>query len=369
MIDLKAARNDPDAYRAALARKGAAAIFDELLAADEALARRADAGRRAARAHEAEGQADARAARGAEGDQGAAAGRSRPSSPRRAARVQELLDRVPNPPAEDTPDGDREEDAVEVQERSASRRRSPSSRGTTSSSRRRTAGSTWSAARRSRARASSTASATSRCSRLALYRWALDADRREGPRRRCCRRCSCARRRCTARASSRPRRATSTRCPRTSCTSSARPRCRWPRSTWARILDGLPLRYVAFSTCFRREAGAAGRDTRGMFRVHQFEKVEMFVYCDREPRARSTSACSTIEEELVQELEPALPRAEHRGGRPRRVGGEEVRHRGVVPGRSRATARSRRPRTRPTSRRAGSTSATAATESSSTCTR
>ena len=40
--------------------------------------------------------------------------------------------------------------------------------------------------------------------------------------------------------------------------------------------DTLPLRYVAFSPCFRREAGAAGRDTRGMFRVHQFNKVEQF---------------------------------------------------------------------------------------------
>src|SRR5262249_2986035 len=40
------------------------------------------------------------------------------------------------------------------------------------------------------------------------------------------------------------------------------------------ILEHLPLRYTGFSTCFRREAGAAGKDTRGMFRVHQFNKVE-----------------------------------------------------------------------------------------------
>src|SRR5919204_6309887 len=46
------------------------------------------------------------------------------------------------------------------------------------------------------------------------------------------------------------------------------------------ILGGLPLRYCAFSSCFRREAGAAGRDTRGMFRVHQFQKVEMVVYIE-----------------------------------------------------------------------------------------
>ena len=42
--------------------------------------------------------------------------------------------------------------------------------------------------------------------------------------------------------------------------------------------DELPRRYTAFSMNFRREAGAAGRDTRGMFRVHQFNKVEMFAY-------------------------------------------------------------------------------------------
>jgi seryl-tRNA synthetase len=46
------------------------------------------------------------------------------------------------------------------------------------------------------------------------------------------------------------------------------------------ILESLPLRYTGFSTCFRREAGAAGRDTRGMFRVHQFNKVEMFVFVE-----------------------------------------------------------------------------------------
>ena len=40
--------------------------------------------------------------------------------------------------------------------------------------------------------------------------------------------------------------------------------------------ESLPLRYTGFTTCFRREAGAAGKDTRGILRVHQFDKVEMF---------------------------------------------------------------------------------------------
>ena len=55
--------------------------------------------------------------------------------------------------------------------------------------------------------------------------------------------------------------------------------------------DALPLRYAGYSTCFRREAGAAGKDTRGMFRVHQFDKVEMFVFCRPEDSPRSTSGC------------------------------------------------------------------------------
>ena len=60
--------------------------------------------------------------------------------------------------------------------------------------------------------------------------------------------------------------------------SPAPPRSRSPSLHTGEILDAdeLPLRYVAFSPCFRREAGAAGKDTRGMFRVHQFNKVEQF---------------------------------------------------------------------------------------------
>src|SRR5919198_800268 len=68
------------------------------------------------------------------------------------------------------------------------------------------------------------------------------------------------------------------------------------------ILEELPLRYSAFSSCFRREAGAAGRDTRGMFRVHQFEKVEMFVWCPAEESWDEHERLLAIEEELVQEL-------------------------------------------------------------------
>ena len=70
------------------------------------------------------------------------------------------------------------------------------------------------------------------------------------------------------------------------------------------ILDGerLPLRYAGFSPCFRREAGAAGRDTRGMFRVHQFEKVEMFSFVVPETAAEEHERLLAIEEEILQAL-------------------------------------------------------------------
>ena len=71
------------------------------------------------------------------------------------------------------------------------------------------------------------------------------------------------------------------------------------------ILDGaeLPRRYAGFSTCFRREAGAAGKDTRGIFRVHQFDKVEMFVFCEPDQSVAEHERLLGIEEEILQDLE------------------------------------------------------------------
>jgi seryl-tRNA synthetase len=67
--------------------------------------------------------------------------------------------------------------------------------------------------------------------------------------------------------------------------------------------DGLPLRYAGFSTCFRREAGAAGKDTRGIFRVHQFDKVEMFCFVEPAAARDEHQRILAIEEEILQELE------------------------------------------------------------------
>jgi seryl-tRNA synthetase len=70
------------------------------------------------------------------------------------------------------------------------------------------------------------------------------------------------------------------------------------------ILDAaqLPLRYAGFSPCFRREAGAAGKDTRGIFRVHQFEKVEMFSFVAPAESQAEHERILAIEEEILGEL-------------------------------------------------------------------
>jgi seryl-tRNA synthetase len=67
--------------------------------------------------------------------------------------------------------------------------------------------------------------------------------------------------------------------------------------------ERLPLRYAGFSPCFRREAGAAGRDTRGIFRVHQFDKVEMFSFVEPSESAAEHERLLAIEERILGELE------------------------------------------------------------------
>src|SRR5205085_7332335 len=67
----------------------------------------------------------------------------------------------------------------------------------------------------------------------------------------------------------------------------------------------LPRRYAGFSTCFRREAGAAGKDTRGIFRVHQFDKVEMFCFVEPDRSAEEHERLLAIEESILQDF--AIP--------------------------------------------------------------
>ena len=70
------------------------------------------------------------------------------------------------------------------------------------------------------------------------------------------------------------------------------------------VLDAseLPRRYLGFSTCFRREAGSYGKDTRGIFRVHQFDKVEMFSFTKPEESDKEHEFLLSLEERLVQSL-------------------------------------------------------------------
>jgi len=71
------------------------------------------------------------------------------------------------------------------------------------------------------------------------------------------------------------------------------------------ILDeaDLPIRYAGYSTCFRREAGSYGKDLGGMFRVHQFDKVEMFAFCTPEKSWDEHERILAIEEEILGNLE------------------------------------------------------------------
>ena len=65
----------------------------------------------------------------------------------------------------------------------------------------------------------------------------------------------------------------------------------------------LPLRYLGYSTCFRREAGTYGKDTRGIFRVHQFDKLEMFSFVSPESSREEHDRILALEEEWVRSLE------------------------------------------------------------------
>jgi seryl-tRNA synthetase len=70
------------------------------------------------------------------------------------------------------------------------------------------------------------------------------------------------------------------------------------------ILEGikLPIRYAGFSSCFRKEAGAHGRDMKGIFRVHQFEKVEQFIYCRPEESWREHERMLALSEEFYKQI-------------------------------------------------------------------
>jgi seryl-tRNA synthetase len=295
LIDLRAARNEPDRYRAGLARKGAAEAFDELLEADahwRELVPKVDAlrGRQKLKGKPTPEQVEElkqvkQELRRFEGELTAA-----------EARRDELLQQVPNPPHESVPDGENEEDARE--ERRVGEPREGDAKEHLELG--------WfdveRGARLSGSRFGYIVGDAALLA-LALYRWALDRVVAEG--------------------------FTAVLPPVLVREEAMYGTGFFPAERFeyyeigedglyltgtsevalaslhaGEILDAdeLPKRYTAFSPNFRREAGAAGRDTRGMFRVHQFNKVEMFSYVLPDDSWDELERLLAIEEALAQEV-------------------------------------------------------------------
>jgi seryl-tRNA synthetase len=294
VIDLKAARSDPSAWRAALARKGAAEEFDSLLAADErwrALVPRVDElrGRMKIGGKPTPDQLEALQSSKAELKQAeeelAAAEADRDGA----------LALVPNPPHPSAPDGDSEDDAEELKRvgepPALNEPREHTEIGRFDMDR---------AARVSGARFGYVVGDSARVA-MALYQFALEHLAKAGftpvlppvlvredamygtgffP---------------TERSNIYALEEDGLFLTGTSEVALA-------ALHLGERLDELPLRYTAFSTCFRREAGAAGKDTRGMFRVHQFNKVEMFVFVDPETSWDEHERMLDLEERYLQAL-------------------------------------------------------------------
>jgi seryl-tRNA synthetase len=295
VIDLKAARADPDAMRAALARKGAADAFDRLMEADarwRELVPRVDDLRSRTKLKgkpTPEQREELQRVKVAlkEAEDGLAAAEEE--------RDAALLD-VPNPPDDSIPDGDSEEDAVELRrfgEPPQGEAREAAEIGRFELER---------AARLSGSRFGYVVGDTALLA-LSLYRYAIDHVARAGftpvlppvlvreeamvgtgffP---------------TERSNIYALEEDGLYLTGTSEVALA-------GMHMGEILedDELPIRYAGFSTCFRREAGAAGKDTRGMFRVHQFNKVEMFVFTRPGESGVEHDRMVALEEELLQAL-------------------------------------------------------------------
>jgi seryl-tRNA synthetase len=296
VIDLKAARANPEPVRAALARKGANNAFDRLLEADErwrALVPRVDELRAKTKLKgkptpEQLGQLQAvKAELKRVEDELAAAEAERDA----------LALRVPNPPHDDVPDGSTEDDAREVRRvgepPAIDEPRDHLELGRFEMER---------AARMSGARFGYWMGDTARVA-LALYRLALDrlADKgfvtvlppvlvREGA---------------LVGTGAFPSDETNVyELPEDDLYLAGTAEIPVASLHAGEILaaDDLPLRYAAFSACFRREAGAAGRDTRGMIRVHQFNKVEQFSLARPESSWDELELLLANTEELVRDL-------------------------------------------------------------------
>jgi seryl-tRNA synthetase len=294
LIDARAARNDPDHYRAALARKGAAEAFDEWLAADgrwrqlvpqvdELRSRQKLQGKPTPEQVEELKQVKEELRRTEEALTAA-------ESEREAA-----LERIPNPPHEDVPDGDSEEDAVEIRRwgdpPQLEQPRDHLELGRFEMER---------AARLSGSRFGYVVG-DSALLEQAIFRLAVSRLVDAG--------FTLMRPPVLVREAAMygtgffpTEKSNIYDIPEDGLYLTGTSEVALAGFHMDEILDveALPLRYAAYSTCFRREAGAAGKDTHGMFRVHQFDKVEMFVFCRPEESWPEHERLLAIEEELVQ---------------------------------------------------------------------
>jgi seryl-tRNA synthetase len=294
VIDLKAARSEPDRFREGVARKGAGEAFDELLDADRRwleLVPRVDElrGRTKLKGKPTEEQLEELRGvkdelRAAEEELAAAEGRR-----------EELLARVPNPPHPDVPEGTSEEDAAELRRwgdpASADGAREHTEIGRFDMER---------AARVSGARFGYIVGDAARVA-FALYGFALDHLVQNGftpvipP--------VLVREEAMYGTGFFPsEKSDYYEIPSDGLFLTGTSEVALASLHMGEVLEELPLRYAGFSTNFRREAGAAGKDTRGMFRVHQFNKVEMFVFVPPDESWAEHERLLDLEERFIQTL-------------------------------------------------------------------
>jgi seryl-tRNA synthetase len=292
MIDLRAARSDPEGYRVALARKGAGERFDALLAADErwrALVPRVDELRGRTKLKGKPTPEQLEELNRVKGELKAVEDEIAAAEAERDA----LLEQVPNPPDPSAPDGDTDEDAEELRRWGEPGPPGPEHTEIGRFEQER-------AGRLSGSRFGYVVGDTALLA-LALYRFALDRALAHGhvpmlpP--------VLVREEAMYGTGFFPTEKSNIYAVESDglyLTGTSEVALAGFHMT--EILDEVPLRYSAFSTCFRREAGAAGKDTRGMFRVHQFNKVELFTYCEPAASRDEHERLLAIEEEIVQAL-------------------------------------------------------------------
>ncbi len=294
MIDLKAARNDPETIRAALERRGAGAAFDELLAADErwrALVPRVDELRARQKLDGKPTPEQLEELRRVKGELKEAEEQLAAEEAQREA----ALAKVPNVPDPSAADGFTDEDAIVVKEWGEPRTPDPAPEHLELANYDMERG-----AKVSGARFGFIIGDAARLS-LALYRFALDRLIEGGftpvlpP--------VLVREDAMYGTGFFPSEKTDYYAiPEDGLFLVGTSEVPLIAMHMGEVLEQLPIRYCAFSSCFRREAGAAGKDTRGLFRVHQFQKVEMVVYIEPGESWDEHERLLALEESLAQEI-------------------------------------------------------------------